>query len=419
MSLYLPEQKLGSHSEPMSSSHKFMLKGRQTGSMHRGHTWIFRAESHDTMMAWFADIKELTETTPSQRNEFVRRTHARSLSGNSLKAASVGGSSDGGLEEDEADRVPYSSEQSVRGTSVPPVAAAGLTTEGVGGEVAYDHDDARSEAGWRPPQRPSPGGRFPSEVNVARGLQEPASPSSGESDGDRTAIAGISAMPGSEVPHGGHGYAQTQGTPTKSPRGAPVGAARSPPPAVQTSRQHTGPGFGAFDAAQHHGGDGGHEGQWLAPIAAGAGGAALGAGVMHHHNHHEQQPEPLQQETNTVSAPYPTSDTDATPMPVVGVTSMTDSPANGHAATASSTDDTVVTLSTVPTSVEQNDGSYFDKNGAWVAAHTNVNSATGQAITPQMGKVEALGMRPPAMTAKSVTTISDLHVPGEFPNNST
>jgi len=52
MSLYLPEQKLGSHSNPGSSSNKFMLKGRQTGSMHRGHSWVFRAESYDTMMAW-------------------------------------------------------------------------------------------------------------------------------------------------------------------------------------------------------------------------------------------------------------------------------------------------------------------------------------------------------------------------------
>jgi hypothetical protein len=49
MSLYLPEQKLGSHSNEGSSSNKFMLKGRQTGSMHRGHSWVFRAESYDTM----------------------------------------------------------------------------------------------------------------------------------------------------------------------------------------------------------------------------------------------------------------------------------------------------------------------------------------------------------------------------------
>src|SRR5271154_6846474 len=137
MSLYLPEQKLGSHSEPLSSSHKFMLKGRQTGSMHRGHTWIFRAETHETMMAWYAVIKELTEKTGEQRNEFVRRTHARSLSGNSIRAASIGGSSDGGMEEDEADRQPYSSEQSVRGNSAAPGPGHEVATGATGTALVY------------------------------------------------------------------------------------------------------------------------------------------------------------------------------------------------------------------------------------------------------------------------------------------
>lgn len=52
MSLFLPEQKLGSHSSEGASSNKFMLKGRQTGAMHRGHSWVFRCESHETMLAW-------------------------------------------------------------------------------------------------------------------------------------------------------------------------------------------------------------------------------------------------------------------------------------------------------------------------------------------------------------------------------
>ncbi|EGE00788.1 hypothetical protein TESG_08081 [Trichophyton tonsurans CBS 112818] len=88
MSLYLPEQKLGSHSTPESSSHKFMLKGRQTGSMHRGHAWVFRAESHETMLAWYDDIKALTEKTGAARDAFVRR-HARSYSGASYRTASI------------------------------------------------------------------------------------------------------------------------------------------------------------------------------------------------------------------------------------------------------------------------------------------------------------------------------------------
>lgn len=106
MSLCLADQKLGTHSEPDSSSAKFMLKGRQTGGMHKGHSWVFRAESHETMLAWYQDIKALTEKTGEERSAFVR-SHARSVSGNSERPRSF--SSDG-LEEDEADRVPYSAD---------------------------------------------------------------------------------------------------------------------------------------------------------------------------------------------------------------------------------------------------------------------------------------------------------------------
>lgn len=148
MSLYLPEQKLGTHSEPGSGSHKFMLKGRQTGTMHRGHSWIFRAETHDTMLAWYSDLKELTERRGEARNEFVRRTHARTLSSGSMKAASIG-SAGSGMEDDEADQVAFSGEQSIRGQSVQDGAS------GAGAGAAYVMDDRRSEPGWRP-QRPTP-----------------------------------------------------------------------------------------------------------------------------------------------------------------------------------------------------------------------------------------------------------------------
>jgi hypothetical protein len=150
MSLYLPDQKLGSRSQPGSSSHKFVIKGRQTGSMHRGHTWVFRAETYETMLAWFDCIKALTEKSGEERNAFVRR-HAsvRSTSAGSARSAS----SDGGLEEDEADAVPYSA------------------------NVSLANQPIRQE-----PTRPSPGGRFPSDLNVNRNLQAPLSPSSGSSD---------------------------------------------------------------------------------------------------------------------------------------------------------------------------------------------------------------------------------------------
>lgn len=163
MSLYLPDQKLGSHSQPGSSSHKFILKGRQTGAMHRGHSWVFRAESYDTMLAWYEDIKNLTEKSGEERNAFVRR-HARSVSQGSVRSVSDSGSA---LEEDEADQVPYSANASMSS------AAAAAPKEQIS-------------------QRPSPGGRFPSDIQVNRHLQAPLSPSSGSSeiDQDLTTAAG-------------------------------------------------------------------------------------------------------------------------------------------------------------------------------------------------------------------------------------
>lgn len=183
MSLYLPEQKLGSHSSITSSSHKFMLKGRQTGAMHRGHAWVFRAESHDTMLAWYEDIKSLTEKTGEERNAFVRR-HARSVSGGSHKTGSI--SSDGAMDEDEADEVPYSANATEVQQPVP-------------------KQDTL--------ERPQPGGRFPSDLDVNRFLQAPLSPSSAASSGDPDTVIAVGTHPDNGAPLGqrGEGHDSTQG----------------------------------------------------------------------------------------------------------------------------------------------------------------------------------------------------------------
>ncbi|KAK0669767.1 hypothetical protein QBC41DRAFT_223255 [Cercophora samala] len=172
MSLYLPEQKLGSHSTEGGSSNKFVLKGRQTGSMHRGHTWVFRAESHDTMMAWYEDIKTLTERTPEERSNLVRG-NSRSISRSSQRSSL---SSDG-VDDDED----------------PPFMAT----------AASVNQQPRSDS---LPRRPS-GGRFPSDlqVNAQRGLQVPLSPLSISSEAnrydenDRDAHAAARNLPGSEL----------------------------------------------------------------------------------------------------------------------------------------------------------------------------------------------------------------------------
>lgn len=186
MSLYLPEQKVGSHSNEGGSSNKFILKGRQTGAMHRGHTWVFRAESHDTMMAWYEDIKVLTEKTPEERNQFVRH-HSRSLSQSSRRSAS----SDGGLV-DEDDDEPFSADSQINVNPGP----------------KFDTASRRSQ----------PGGRFPSDiqVNAQRGLQATRSPSSVSSGGqehqttDFQIMAGAGALPGSGFPAEQYGHEQSR-----------------------------------------------------------------------------------------------------------------------------------------------------------------------------------------------------------------
>ncbi|KAI0517716.1 hypothetical protein F5B22DRAFT_96124 [Xylaria bambusicola] len=184
MSLYLPEQKLGSHSTEGGSSSKFILKGRQTGTMHRGHTWVFRAESHDTMMAWYEDIKALTEKSPEEVSSFVRG-HARTYSRSSQRSVS----SDGVV--DEEDDIPFSADPSV---TVP--------------SSRQDSFQGKSHTG----------GRFPSElqVNAQRGLLVPSSPTSSGAElvdnetstrgapanganPDRDVIAAAGSLPGSGI----------------------------------------------------------------------------------------------------------------------------------------------------------------------------------------------------------------------------
>ncbi|KAI0198656.1 hypothetical protein F4808DRAFT_451894 [Astrocystis sublimbata] len=179
MSLYLPEQKLGSHSSEGGSSNKFILKGRQTGTMHRGHTWVFRAESHDTMMAWYEDIKALTEKSPEELSNFVRG-HARTYSRSSQRSIS----SDGNI--DEEDDVPFTADPAVTTPS-----------------SRQDSYQKQHHAG----------GRFPSDiqVNAQRGLQVWNSPTSsgtnigepsmmnGTSYPDHDVIAAAGALPGTGI----------------------------------------------------------------------------------------------------------------------------------------------------------------------------------------------------------------------------
>lgn len=84
------------------------------------------------MLQWYNDIKALTEKTGEAKMDFVRR-HARNVSGASKAISTVSG-----MEDDEADAVPF---------------VAKMPT---------------SDTKLQVPKRPEPGGRFPSDLSVNR-----------------------------------------------------------------------------------------------------------------------------------------------------------------------------------------------------------------------------------------------------------
>jgi len=195
MSLYLPESTLGGHSDSNAVSHKFVLKGRQIGALHRGHSWVFRAETHEVMLKWYEAIKKLTEISGAERNEFVQRTasHRHTAPSASPKAESY--SSDNGLENDEADEIPYSGQNSVMLDTAAAAAA--------GGAQRNPREEEES------PKRPE-GGRFPSDIQVNRGLEN-RTPTSGYSH-DAAVIANANALPGTTLLEHGFDDRRSDGT---------------------------------------------------------------------------------------------------------------------------------------------------------------------------------------------------------------
>ncbi|TVY59560.1 Phosphatidylinositol 4,5-bisphosphate-binding protein SLM1 [Lachnellula suecica] len=377
MSLYLPEQKLGSQSSQGASSNKFMLKGRQTGSMHRGHSWVFRCESFETMLAWVSDLKTLTEKSPQERNAFVRQ-HARSVSGTSQRAASI--SSDGVM--DEEDEEPFSATASS-------VVATGSKQETL-------------------PRRPQPGGRFPSDlqVNTQRGLQAPLSPSSGSSgfgDVEDHNVAAASALPGS-------GVGEHYGVEPLSPiRGTEVN---------QYAMEDRVNPYTAEPLLSHNVNDQpGHSD--LPEVVAGFGGAALGAaGTAAYHKHEEgteaeysrQQEERAALESSTIAAP----DT---------FEQQSEQQAAQEAALYAAPD---AHLAPIPSDDQFMSGgrSEGDLTSASLMSDTPSELTTANTPNPIEAVLRPLTEQSPRPTLaagqnhQSVQSISQLHVPGEFPRGS-
>jgi hypothetical protein len=394
MSLYLPEQKLGSFSQAGSSSHKFMLKGRQTGTMHRGHSWVFRAESHDTMLAWYEDIKKLTEATSGRERNAVVRAHRRTMSDASTKAGSV---SSGGFDEDE-DEPPYSASASAAAAEVP------LASDTL-------------------PARPSPGGRFPSDLNVNRGLE--ASPASSD-EIDRDTIVAASALPGSEIPYGSvansgaftsqqpivqQGF-DTTANPTPiagfTPLETPTQNSSSHQPFMQSPFIHES-----------------NKGDSLIAGGAGLGGAALGAAGVGAYQHHKHENDAKNEEENAANAPEisrnSTNTFGASPatanapsFPAVGGVVLT----NGVEPTSSA--------STAPTSLGSTSHEVLPKDVTVSAEPTVSQSTTSPDFTQEPSQMDAhttdtngVSERPVREVVAGRTwskmSVSELHVPGEFP----
>ncbi|ORY15889.1 hypothetical protein BCR34DRAFT_155557 [Clohesyomyces aquaticus] len=422
MSLYLPDQKLGSHSQPGSSSHKFVLKGRQTGAMHRGHTWVFRAESYDTMLAWYEDIKNLTEKSGEERNAFVRR-HARSVSQGSTRSVS----SDGGLEEDEADEVPYSANHSMKNQAL------------------------REEI----PQRPSPGGRFPSDLQVNHSLIPPASSGSSDVGHDLTTASGglhsgypYGADPNAYDPvrdtqeneepiaprnlytYGEEAHKQYQ-QPATEPYQAPYYAepayqpapTQAPPPqqsyAPPPQQSYAPPPQQSYAPSpqqqtyaqmpvqqdpfpsnpptiQRHEST---YGDWMAPAAGGVAAGALGVEAYLQHQQHQQQEmeqQPLTEENQAIPNGNPTAISIAPPVGMPEPVTTASDPAS-----------IPTTLSAAPTSTK--DESFLVEAEA-VPAAVSSKPVNGGPVSKDAGSAF-----PKMMRHNTDMSVSDLHVPGEYP----
>ena len=170
-------------------------------------------------MAWYDDIRSLTEKSGEEKRAFMRR-HARSHSMGSHMAPSI--SSDG-LDEDEADKVPYSADAALLGqssrTATMTTTATTATTATASTETPTNSTIAATAGQGSPgtkgtattvspsqihvptvtveeeqqtSNRPSPGGRFPSDVNVEvnRDLRTRRLSSSGGSSNDTVSPAG-------------------------------------------------------------------------------------------------------------------------------------------------------------------------------------------------------------------------------------
>lgn len=427
------------------------------------------------MLAWYDDINSLIDKTGDERNAFVTR-HKRSMSTGSARSVS----SDGGLEEDEADHVPFSATQSVQSQPV-----------------------AVSER----PSRPSPGGRFPSDLQVNRSLQArgPSSGSSSEVGLDLATAAG-----GPQLAHASYPNAYDDRTPNEAAYGPGNPYEYHPDNPQQQFQRETSyyannapetPGQNAVDPSVLHQsaiqpvpfqphrfpsgtktpvseqsqkqypslGQGQPQAQnsrmvsnysdWMAPAAAGAGGlaaGAVGAEALHRHRQNQDQQDERDASTPQEYASNPAPQTvsqheDAGPVGVVGavpvprsgygqedeaheafsgvsnpvmVSTEGQAPPVAHEAVVGVSSPVVATAIAHPVAHEAMVG----VPSPVVASAERLPESTARDLpvaTPalaaaeegkQLGSPNEEDVVPPSVRRQNTDfTISDLHVPGEFP----
>lgn len=142
------------------------------------------------------------------------------------------------------------------------------------------------------PKRPAPGGRFPSEISLSRGLQAPLSPSSGSSNfEDRRLVPAAGTLPASNVSNDGQEVAV------------------SPTHAAYVNQQTRQDGLDPY-TSQPMGQDSSHDLEEV--VVAGVGGAGLGAlgAEAYHHDENEisekqrqEQKEHAAREAALIAAP--------------------------------------------------------------------------------------------------------------------
>lgn len=369
------------------------------------------------MLAWYDDINSLINKTGDERNAFVTR-HKRSLSTGSNRSFS----SDGGLEEDEADRVPFSSADSV--TNQP----AMQETER--------------------PSRPSPGGRFPSDLQVNRSLQArgPSSGSSSEVGLDLATAAG-----GPQMAHASYPNAYDDRTPydaaygpgnpyeyhpdnqpqqlqqqtsyfANNPPATPGQNAANSAPAVQPvpyqpyqpsapaqafpPQQQPQHQYPSFTQGQRHASN---YGDWMTPAAAGAGGlaaGAVGAEALHRHNQDKEQVD----EANAASQhENPALVAGAVPVSRSGDGLQDES----HEAFSGVAAPVIVSTEGQAAPAETRELPQATPALAAAEEGKQIGAANGEV---SVGQAQAQAQVAPGVKRQGTDfSVSDLHVPGEYP----